>query len=334
MTAGPAYLGLSDEEQAEALRPVALGAAADFGLEVHRLELTLHAYNTTYAVETVDGQRFALRVNTNSTSPPEEVVAQQAWQLAIAEQTPVRVATPLRTTDGRWCAVVDSDALGREVLVTCASWLDGPDVVEPSPEVAHALGRTMALLHEHGRSWRLPEGARMPLFDTPLFGDPDRLGAADLDPGQREVLRRASAVADAAFHRAYAGAQVIPLHADLHGGNLKWHEGRLAVFDFDDCGLGVPALDLAISIFYLRGGDEAAETQLRAGYETVGPLPDISPDDLEALVAARQLLLANALLNSSTSQLREMARTYLPTSVDRLAHWLATGHFTRAVPSG
>ncbi|MCK0112976.1 phosphotransferase [Ornithinimicrobium sp. F0845] len=329
MTVGAGYHDLTDEEQAEALRPVALEAAACFGLEVHRLEVLLHAYNTTYSLETVTGERFALRINTNSTSDGPEIATQQAWQLALAEHTPVQVATPRRTVDGQWCASVASPALERELRVTCASWLEGDDVGDPSPEVARELGRAMALMHQQARTWELPDGGRMPLFDTPLFGDPDLLDTADLQEDQHEVLRIARTRTEEAFRRQYAGAPVIALHADLHGGNLKWHDGRLAVFDFDDCGLGIPALDLAISTFYLRGDDEAPEVAMRAGYASIAPLPEVSTEDFEAIVASRQLLLANSILASSTTQLRAMARTYLPATVDRLRHWLETGHFTR-----
>ncbi|WP_114906546.1 phosphotransferase enzyme family protein [Ornithinimicrobium murale] len=330
MTTTHTYDQLTDAQQAEALRPVAVAAARSFGLEAHRLEMHLHAYNTTFALETVTGERFALRVNTNSTSPRDEIATQQAWQLALAEQTPVRVPVPRTTTDGQWCAAVESDALGRELLVTCASWLEGPDVGTASPEVAHELGRTMAQLHLQAQSWQLPEGGGLPLLDTPLFGAPDRLSGADLEAGQREVLDRARAIGVVAFAHAFENVPVRALHADLHGGNLKWHDGRLAVFDFDDCGLGVPALDLAISTFYLRGAP-GVEESLRDGYASIAPLPDIAPEHFEALLASRQLLLANDIVKSTTAQFRELARTYLPTAVDRLSRWLETGRFTREV---
>ena len=120
------------------------------------------------------------------------------------------------------------------------------------------------------------------------------------------------------------------LHADLHGGNLKWHRGRLAVFDLDDAGLGVPALDLAISTFYLRagtlGGGGGAASRATRGLRD---LPDVSDDQFEALVAARQLLLANSLLASSTASLRAEATDYLDVTVERLRGWTSTGRFTR-----
>lgn len=330
-----AYADLGDDEQAEALRPAAVAAAEEFGLDVVRLEVLLHSYNTTFDVGTADGGRYAMRVNTNSASTVPEVLAQQAWQLAIAAETPVRVPVPRVTRAGAPCARVRSEPLGREVLVTCASWLAGPDVEDPDVEQGLELGRAMARLHEHARGWPLPEGGRMPVLDEPLFGDEDLLvGAEGLDGEQHQVLARARERADEAFARVHAAGPVVPLHADLHGANLKWHEGRLAVFDFDDCGLGAPALDLAISLFYLRGGDgDAVERAVLEGYADVAPLPEVDPADLEALVASRQLLLGNDLLGSSTAALRGRARDYLVVTVDRLRHWLATGRFTRALPS-
>ncbi len=328
------YLDLSDDDQVEALRPVARAAAGAFGLDVARLELAAHAYNTTFDVGTSDGGRYALRVNTNSTSTPAEVLAQQVWQLDLAEHTDVPVPEPQRTADGAWFAHVPSDLLGRSLLCTVARWLDGDDVGQPDEVQARALGRAMAQLHEQAAGWTLPEGGTMPVFDDPLFGDPDRLStAAGLDAEAHEVLARARELSAAALARVHATGPVHAVHADLHVGNLKWHEGRLAVLDFDDCGLGTPALDLAISAFYLRGGDPAPEREMRAGYAEVLPLPDTDPDDVEGLVAARQLLLSNDLLGTTTAELRGEAVRYLGVTVQRLRHWLDTGAFTRAVAS-
>jgi len=323
------YDDLDDAAQVEALRPIALHAAAGFGLEVDRMEVVLHAYNTTFAVDAA-GRRFALRVGTNSHSTPANAVAQQAWLCAIADETDVRVPEPLRTPDGRWCVEVDAPMLGRPVLVTVASWLEGDDAEELRPDAARALGRAMATLHEHAAGWPLPPDGALPRFDTPLFGDEDALDRAPgLSADDRAVLDEARARTAEVFERLHRGAELRPLHADLHGGNLKWHDGRLAVFDFDDAGLGLPALDLAISTFYLRGAPPALEASLREGSATVAALPEAAESDFEALVAARQLLLANSLLVSSTADLRGQAEDYTRVSLARLRRWLDTGAFTR-----
>ena len=329
------YRDLPDDEQVEVLRPVARAAAEAFGLEVARMELAAHEYNTTFRVDTADGTRYALRVGTNSHSTREHVVAQQSWQRAIAAETEVLVAEPLRTSEGGWFVELEAETVERPLLVTAASWLAGSHLLQVDVPIARELGRAMARLHEQAVGWALPAGAALPPLDTPLFGDEDLLDSASgLSPHDREVLDRARQQASAAFASLYDGAAVRPIHADLHAGNLKWHEGRLAVFDFDDCGLGVPALDLAITVFYLRGEEPALEEALRSGYADVTPLPDIEPPDFEALVASRQLLLANSLLASSTAALRREADQYLVRAVGRLRHWFDTGTFTRAVPDG
>lgn len=334
-THAPRYDELDEAAQIETLRPVALEAAAAFGLEVQHMEPVLHAYNTTFRVDTVDGHRAAVRVGTNSKSTPANVLAQQAWQEAIATETDVTVPRPLRTASGDWFVTASPAVLDRPVLVTAASWLEGGDARDHGgTEWAHSLGRTTALLHRHATGWSLPAGAVLPRFDDPLFGDPEVLPhAAGLSTAERAAVEEGLGRARDAFARVYADADVHPLHADLHGGNLKWHEGRLAVFDFDDAGLGVPVLDLAITTFYLRrSGAEGAEAALRAGYAEVSPLPEVDPADLEALVASRQLLLANDLLGSRTASLRALAEEYLRTTVLRLQHWFDTGGFLLDVP--
>lgn len=329
-----AYRDLTDDQQVEVLRPVARAAAEEFGLDVAELELVAHAFNTTFAVVGTDGERHALRVNTNSVSTPANVVAQQSWQHAIATETDVLVPDPLRTVDGGWYAEVVSTALGRGFVVTGATWLDGPDVGELDAVTARELGRVMATLHEQAEGWTPPAGGTLSRFDTPLFGDVDVLDTApSLTPEGRAVLDRAREATAGAFAAVHDDLALMPVHADLHGGNLKWDGERLAVFDFDDSGLGLPVVDLAVSTFYLRGGDPAHEQALRAGYAEVRPLPDVDPARFEGLVAARQLLLANSLQAITTAELRRDAEQYLAVTIDRLGHWLETGTFTRAVPA-
>ena len=329
------YAALDEEGQVEVLRRVALAAAEGFGLGVRDLALVLHAFNTTFRVDTDDGRRLALRVNTNSMSTPGHIAAQQAWLHALAAETAVRVPDPLAAPGGGWYVEVDSPEWGGPLHATVASWLDGDDVGECDEKQARALGRTMAALHDHAEGFTLPAGAHLTLFDEPLFHDQSLLeGAVPMPEGHAAVVAESLARCRLRFDEVFAGQRPIVLHADLHGGNLKWHEGALSVFDLDDAGLGVPAVDLAISTFYLRSGDPEVEDALRAGYREVRNLPDVADEQFEALVAARQLLLANSLLSSSTASLRADAADYLDVTVHRLRGWLDTGRFERSPAPG
>ncbi len=325
------YADLDADAQVAALRPVAEAGARGLHLDVAETHLALHAYNTTFRVETTGGSTYAVRVLTNSRSTLAQLEAQHAWMRAIARETDVLVPDPVTAPDGATYAVVPSEALGRDVVVVAAAWLPGADVGTLSVERAHELGVAMAMLHQQAIAWDPPERADLPTYDDPLFGDDDVLADLDLSDGDRAVIDESFRRTRRAFAEA-AALPSMPIHADLHGGNLKWHDGRLAVFDFDDMGIGTSALDLAISTFYLRDGDTATECGLREGYLAIAELPDVAPEVHEGLVASRQLLLANDLLTSSTASLRAEAVDYLRVSLDRLRHWLETGTFTRALP--
>lgn len=321
------YAALTTEEQVELLRGVAREGARSFGVDPVEVQLVAHAFNTTFRVEGADGERVAVRVNTNSLSTPAHITAQHAWMRALARDTDLRLPVPLRTGAGRDFAVVPSH--GHSYRVVAAGWLDGDEVGECDAVQARALGRAMATMHAHAEAWTMPEDGDLSAFTDPYFGDEDRLREAYSDRLEDLALVEwALERCQTAMTGAAEASRPIVVHGDLHGGNLMWHEGGLGVLDFDDCGIAVPALDLAVATFYLRGADPQVEDALRAGYSETRELPGDERGDFEALVAARQLLLANDLLQSRTAELRALSVTYLDRTVDRLSRWRGTGRFT------
>lgn len=343
------YADLATEAQVEVVTAVARQALPAFGFAGAGLELVLHEYNSTFRVTEPDGTRWALRVNINSASQPEHIQAQQAWLQGVATHTDVRVPVPRSTTAGQWFTSVPCPACGGDLRVTCAGWLDGDECEVVDPGRARLLGRAMATLHQFSAHWRLPDGAALPQFDEPLFGDANRLGdpdvhaQLDLTADDVAVLEQAMQQSGAAFVAAGRQFPAIAIHADLHAGNLLFDspggsgEPRMAVLDIDDMGVGAPVLDLAIASYYLRGPDvpdaAATEQALRAGYREVAALPAFSHDDPEAefdgLVAARALLLANYMVSTSTAAHRAEAHDYVRLTVGRLRRWLDSGRFTR-----
>ena len=64
-------------------------------------------------------------------------------------------------------------------------------MVQCDEEQAHALGRTMAVLHDHAEGFVLPAGADLTVFDEPLFHDHYLLeGAVPMPDGNAEVVTR------------------------------------------------------------------------------------------------------------------------------------------------
>ncbi|MDW3212425.1 MAG: phosphotransferase [Ilumatobacteraceae bacterium] len=330
--AAPPYEDLTMRAQVHRLRQVALAATDAYPFEVRRLRLLLHAYNTTFRVDTTDGRRFALRINTNSLKSDANLDAEVAWLDAISRETEVVVPTPQRTCDERLRTDVRFEPLQRSLPVVVMSWLPGRDLDDGTPDGFRALGRTMALLHEHALTWTPPTGAAFPMHDAVLFDIPNVLATDHplLTDESRALFAEALGRGQQAYDDVLASGPVIPIHADLHGGNAKWLRGRLSVFDFDDAATGVPLQDLAISSYYLRD-DDVGEQALLAGYEEVRPRPATPTADYEAIVAARNVLLANEVLRMSTADMREIAPTFLANSVLRLRAFLDTGVYRREV---
>ena len=325
---------LSARGQANRLRTVALAALAEYPIEVRSLRLLNHGFNTTFRVDTTSGERFALRINVNSRRTPANLAAESAWLAALAVETDLWVPVPQRSRNGALVTEVFSADLQRRLPAVVFSWLPGGDLGDDAtPAQMHAVGRATATLHRHGAQWALPAGADLPAIDTVLMDVPYHLG-----DGHPLLTAEAHDVIDAAFVRIqahydtlFAGAPRQPLHADLHIWNLKWHRGRLIMFDFDDSGIGVPVQDLAISAYYLRDNDEQ-EQALMEGYQQVQPLPAFTSAQYEAMVAGRNLVLLNDVITTTNAEFLAMLPRYIPNSVTKLRAYLESGVFRHQIP--
>ncbi|CAN5597031.1 hypothetical protein BH23ACT3_BH23ACT3_04370 [soil metagenome] len=332
MTEGVAFETLPRRSQIHRMRAVALDAIVDYPIEPDRLRLAHHGHNTTFRVDTVDGRRFALRVNLNSRSTPANLRAETAWLTALAHDTDLAVPIPLETHHGSSHTSRRCSALDRDLSVVVMSWLPGRHVEPPTTAAARELGRVTAVLHDHAASWTLPAGAGFPSHASVLLDDPNRIQSEHplLTAPYREVVDEALTRTQAQFDLLHSSAPSHVLHADLHLGNVKWRRGRLGVFDFDDAVHGAPALDLGISAYYL-GTESDLESKLLEGYETERPLPPFEHDQFQAVLAGRNLLLLNEILGAVTSNIRAVQQRYVDNTVKKLAAYLETGVYRHAV---
>jgi Ser/Thr protein kinase RdoA (MazF antagonist) len=328
------FADLSNRAQVGRLRLTALAALRQYPLEVSRLSLLNHGFNTTFRVDTTDGQKFALRLNVNSRRSSQQLRAETAWLEALSRDTALRVPTPQRARDGGLTTMVYSSDLDRDLPATLFSWLPGKDLGDAAtPAQMREVGATAATLHQHALHWAFPADAALVSLESPLMDSPNNfLGDNEfLTAERREVIDAAFAQVSAALKTLFAKDAPRALHADLHNWNLKWSRGQLYVFDFDDSGIGVPAQDLAIAAYYLRDRD-ALEAALLEGYLGAVPLPPFTSAEYEAVVAGRNLVLLNDLLVNTTADLRALLPRYTANSVTKLRAYLETGVFRHEVP--
>ncbi len=324
---------LSTRAQVSRLRRVAQSALERYPVEVRRLRLLNHDFNTTFRVDTTDGSIFALRIDLNRRKPMTALDAEMAWLAALANETVVVVPQPLSTVDGTLHTAVDFPELGRALRVAVMSWLPGRDLDVPTVVAVRELGRMTAMLHRHAAAWVMPAGVEFPSVDGVFMDSSDRIrmGHPQIDDSAADVLARALDVIEPIHDEMVSTGTRMPIHGDLHQWNVKWLRGRMSVLDFDDAGIGVPAQDLGITSYYLSAGDELRHA-LFEGYEEVAPLPPLTDEQLEAELAARNVLLLNDVLDTTTRSARDMVERYLANTVARLRWYLDTGTYRMDAP--
>lgn len=316
------FASLPHSAQTRALKPLARQAMAAFGMEDAQARLSYYGFNATYRVEW-QGQMFALRININSRRTEAEIRAEAAFISHLAGAKEFDVPHPVAASDGQPLVLLASPLFPQPLSAVLYKWLPGRHL--PS-KVSFAdmrqIGRAMAEMHQAGEHFAMPAGAMRKLCPDVMDGSEWRLPnehpfTTVLEAGNRAVAKVAAAQAPRICH------------FDIHFGNVKKHQGRISIFDFDDANISWPVLDAAQSVFYFRRSPRRERVE-EAFFEGLGWKPEekgVTRAEFEALVAGRQLLLASDLMSNQTASLAAMAPRYLKTARHRLQLFLETGWF-------
>jgi len=309
--------------QTDSLTAFAHEILKKYGISNADVESINFEFNATFAVSTESGQKYGLRLNINSTRTLPNIQAETQWVRDLARIPSINVATPIASLDDQYVVSALHADSGHTIYGVMYSWLAGQELGdEPTLSQLHLVGRTMATLHEKSKEFILTDGAELPTFNDFLWGTEDFLFSAKsiIPQREKELLMQARDLIMKYTDELYATSAVHIIHADLHGWNLMWHQDQLFIFDFDDCGFGVEAQDIAIALYYLDTPEQ--EAALLDGYQSIRPLPSYSENAMKALLLQRRLLLLSYLYETKNPEHKEMVPAYLEKTMERVSAFL------------
>jgi amicoumacin kinase len=188
-----------------------------------------------------------------------------------------------------------------------------------TPDLLRELGATMGRIHRLTRDHPIPPiGRRRPSW----FEEVDGMAEKYLGPGEEKVIVR--------FNENIREIRSLPaspetyglVHMDMHGGNFFVHEGKIWLFDFDDCQYHFFAADIAMPLFYaipLGDRNNESEQSLQRffrcfieGYHSENTLPDGWLERIPLFFKQREIDLYIAIRRSFTpDQYDEWVTNYM-----------------------
>jgi len=218
--------------------------------------------------------------------------------------------------------------LERDLFAVLFTWLEGAELGdEPTEEMMRATGRAMAHMHAASRETGLPQGAALPTVDDMFWGYGDAISPSDqVTDDEKATLGRAIERIEKTTREMYARSKPQLIHADIHPWNVMWHEGDVSVFDFDDCVIGLPAQDIAVTLYYNDIAEQDAA--FLKGYQEVSQLPDYSQEEMRILRLQRRIFLLSYILETDNPEHRAMVPEYLEKTLHRVEQVLGSASST------
>jgi len=309
--------------QTDSLTLFARGILKKYGISNAEVECINFEFNATFSVSTESGQKYALRLNINSTRTVSNILAETQWVRELARIPSVNVPTPIATLDDQFVVSALHEDSGQTICGVMYTWLEGEEIGdEPTLDQLRRVGQAIAHMHQNKSEFQLTDGAELPTFNDFFWGTEDFLFSvrSTLSPENRTLMKQAHDLIMQFTNELYATSPVRIIHADFHGWNLMWHEDQVFIFDFDDCGFGVEAQDIAVALYWLN--TPTADSTLLEGYRSVRPSPAYSDKAMKALLLQRRLLLLNYLFETKNAEHKEMLPAYLKRSIELVSTFL------------
>ncbi|RYI27709.1 MAG: aminoglycoside phosphotransferase [Acetobacteraceae bacterium] len=271
-----------------------------------------------------------LRLHRQGYHTRPEIASELAWLTALQDLRGLNAVQPIPGRQGMVTQIDD------RFLVAFAP-IPGQEL-QPGDDLSRwfaPLGEITARLHLHARHWTPPSGFTRKRWDTvTILGPNPHWGhwrqAPGLDPQGEALLARATDALSATLLAYGTGPDTFGLiHADLRLANLMVHGDRLTAIDFDDCGFGWWAYDLASALSFIET-DPRLPALIAAWVDGYTRIASLRPEDramIPSLILLRRVLLTAWLATRADSDTGQAlgGPAYTQGTLDLADSYLANG---------
>ena len=226
-----------------------------YGIAEGRISLLDGFESYMYEFEREDGQYILRLAHTFRRS--EDLIKGEADWINYLARGGASVARAVLSTEGRLVEPID-DGSGGRFLATAFVRAMGkpPSEAGWTPEIYRNYGRLLGRIHALSRSYEPPDPAwRRPEWDDPMMLEVEKFVPAS----ETSVLMRYAEVLEQIRGLRRSAESYGLIHQDAHGGNFFVDEdGRITLFDFDDCVYSWYVYDISMVVFYMVVGREDA----------------------------------------------------------------------------
>ena len=297
------------------------------------LRLLCRSENSTFLVQT-HNKRYALRIHRENYHSRNNILAELHWLDALQRDTGIVTPRARPGLDGDLVQTLPlPDGSHRNIVLF--QWIEGEmPTASMDPRAFRELGEVTAQLHRHSRQWQKPAGFERIIWDhSTMVGPCGHWGHWRVAPGlhqeDAELLDAAlTRIAQKLLAYGQSDQRYGLIHADLRLTNLLLHKDGTRVIDFDDCGMGWFAHDIAAAFSFEEHCPQAPRwlDHLLDGYEQAGHLDEQDIEMIPHMIMQRRIqMTAWMATHANTDTAQTLAPQWIEHTVGLCRRYLDGG---------
>lgn len=270
-----------------------------YDLSVSDIRLLKKSENLTLLVTCTDDTRHILRINRPDYHTPEELNSELLWMEDIRDSTTILIPNVIRNRQGNAISSYADEKMHTQYY-SIFSFLEGSVLHDVKGEalitMMEQVGALASTLHTQVQNSKIACKLKRFSWDyEDLLGENARFGQWEQHPAltssQKKVLDQAvSDIRERLTSYGKESSRYGLIHSDLHLSNIMYHNGRLQLIDFDDCGFGWFLYECGCSLLeYNEHLEELRDAWLR-GYQAIRPLTAADLKETDTFILLRRIV--------------------------------------------